>query len=99
MDVLSANMAHYSAAQFQASLPTDNPDARLKAVATEFESLFAKQMLDTMRSTLSPDTDLFYGGMAEDIFQDLLFEEYARMMAKTGSLGIAELIYTQYRES
>ena len=99
MDVLAANMAQYNAAQFQASLPKGDPQAELKAVATEFESLFVKQMLDSMRATLSPDDDLFYGGMAQDIFQDMLYEEYARMMAKTGSLGVADIIYKQYEST
>jgi len=99
MDVLAANMAQYNAAQLQASLPKDDPQAQLKAVAEEFESLFAKQMLDSMRATLSPDDDLFYGGMAQDIFQDMLYEEYARMMAKTGSLGVADIIYKQYEST
>jgi len=98
MTIPGANLAQFSAAQFQSSLPKD-PEARLRAVATEFESLFAKQMLDSMRATLNPDTDLFYGGMAEDIFQDMLYEEYARMMSKTGSLGVADIIYAQYRDS
>jgi flagellar protein FlgJ len=92
-------MAQYSVAQLQASLPKDDPQAQLRAVATEFESLFAKQMLDAMRATLSPDNDLFYGGMAQEIFQDMLYEEYARMMAKTGSLGVAEVIYQQYKNA
>lgn len=95
MDVLAANMAQYSSARLQASLPAD-PQARLKAVAAEFESLFAKQMLDSMRATLNKDDDMFNGGMAQDIFQDMLYEEYARMMARTGSLGVADVIYQQY---
>jgi len=99
VDILAANMAQYSAAQLQASLPKDDPRGQLKSVAMEFESLFAKQMLDSMRATLSPDDDLFYGGMAQDIFQDMLYEEYARMMAKTGSLGVADIIYKQYEKS
>lgn len=96
MDILAASMAQYSSAQLQASLPQNDPDGQLRAVATEFESLFIKQMLDSMRDTLSPDDDLFYGGMAQDIFQDMLYEEYARTMARTGSLGVADIIHSQY---
>jgi flagellar protein FlgJ len=99
MDVIAANMAQYNAAQLQAQLPSGDSRGQLRAVAEEFESLFAKQMLDSMRDTLSPDNDLFYGGMAEDIFQDMLYEEYARMLSKTGSLGIADIIYDQYERT
>ena len=69
MEILGANMAQYSAAQLQASLPKGDDRAQLRVVAQEFESLFAKQMLDSMRDTLKPDDDLFYGGMAQDIFR------------------------------
>ncbi len=99
MEILGANMAQYNSAQLQASLPRGDDREQLRAVAQEFESLFAKQMLDSMRDTLSPDNDLFYGGMAQDIFQDMLYEEYARMLAKTGSLGIADIIYDQYEQT
>jgi flagellar protein FlgJ len=99
MDVLAADMAQYNAAQLQATLPSGDKHAQLKTVAQEFEALFVKQMLDSMRDTLEPDNDLFYGGMAQDIFQDMLYDEYSRMIAKTGSLGIADLIYDQYDKS
>lgn len=99
MDVLSADFARYSAAQVRLELPKGNPNEQLRAVATEFEALFAKQMLDSMRSTLNSENDMFHGGMAQDIFEDMLYEEYSRVMAKTGSLGIADIIYSQYQNS
>jgi flagellar protein FlgJ len=99
MEAISADMMRFNATQVYPDLPTGSDEARLRAVATEFETLFAKQMLDTMRATLDTENDMFHGGMAQDIFEDMLYEEYARMMAKTGSLGIAEIIYNQYSET
>jgi peptidoglycan hydrolase FlgJ len=61
--------------------------------------LFAKQMLDSMRATLNNGHALLNGGMAEEIFQDMLYDEYARMMARTGSLGIADMIVRQYENA
>ena len=96
MDPISANVAQWNRNQVTLELPDGDSRTRLEAVAKEFESLFAKQMLDSMRDTLSKEDDMLNGGMAQDIFDDMLYEEYARMMANTGSLGIADMIVSQY---
>lgn len=96
MEVTAANLATWNAARAQLELPRGDDRSRLEAVAKEFESLFAKQMLDSMRDTLNPDEDLLNGGMAQDIFEDMLYEEYARLLSQTGGLGIADLIVAQY---
>jgi len=96
MELTTANLAQWKASQVRLELPRTDDRSRLEAVAKEFESLFAKQMLDSMRDTLSKEDDMLNGGMAQDIFDDMLYEEYARMMANTGSLGIADMIVSQY---
>lgn len=96
MEITAANLATWNATQLRMELPKGDDRTQLAAVAIEFESLFAKQMLDSMRATLNPREDLFYGGMAEEIFQDMLYEEYGRLLARTGSLGLADLIVKQY---
>ncbi len=69
---------------------------RLKEVAQEFEALLVKQMLDAMRATRNKENELVNGGMAEDIFEDMLYTEYSRLMARNGDLGLADLIVRQY---
>jgi flagellar protein FlgJ len=68
---------------------------RLIEVAQEFEALFIKQMLDAMRATRNPENNLVDGGMAENIFEDMLFTEYSRLMSRTTSFGLAEKIVNQ----
>jgi len=68
---------------------------QLREVTREFESLFIKQMLDSMYDTLNPEDGLFYGGQAENIFRDMLNMEYARDMAHSGSFGLADAMYDQ----
>lgn len=96
MDPISANVAQWNRNQVTLELPDGDSRTRLEAVAKEFESLFAKQMLDSMRDTLNPDDDMFNGGMAQDIFEDMLYEEYARMLSQEGGLGIADMIVQQF---
>ena len=69
-------------------------EARLREVSREFEALFIKQMLDTMRKTIQK-SDLNDGGFAEEIYEDMLYDQYAQTMAKTKSFGIAKMLYNQ----
>lgn len=96
-----------SAAQFQfdaarystASVGRAAADqTRLSEVAHEFESLFIGQMLDAMRDTLNPENRLIDTGMGGEIFEDMLYDEYASIMSQTGGLGLAEMIISQYQD-
>ena len=73
-------------------------DERLKKTCTEFEAIFIKQMLDAMRQTVDHSGSLVKQGMANNIFQDMLYDEYSRKMAKAGHFGIAEMMYKQFTE-
>jgi Rod binding domain-containing protein len=70
---------------------------KLREASRDFEAIFIKQMLDAMRKNL-PKAGLLDGGMAEEIFEDMLYEERAKLIAKTGPLGIADMIYNQYKD-
>jgi flagellar protein FlgJ len=68
--------------------------SKLYKVSQEFEAIFIKQMLNVMRKSVSK-TGLLDGGMAEEIFEDFLYDEYAKKMAESGAFGISEMIYRQ----
>jgi flagellar protein FlgJ len=68
--------------------------AKLLEACRDFEALFIKQMLDAMRKTVGK-TGLLDGGMAEDIFEDMLYDEYAKKMADTAGFGLAETLYRE----
>jgi len=61
----------------------------------DFESLFIKQMLDVMRKTIHREDDLLNGGLTQDVFEGMLYDEYAKKMAQTAGFGLAETIYRQ----
>ena len=67
---------------------------KLYNACVEFESLFIKQMLDVMRKSVEK-SDFLNGGMAEDIFEDMLYDRYALLMAKNSGFGIADTAYRQ----
>ena len=60
----------------------------------EFEAIFIKQMLDSMRKTIAK-SGLIDGGMAEDVFEDMLYDEYSKNMAKSARFGLSETLYKQ----
>lgn len=67
---------------------------RLKEVSQDFEALMINQMLKEMRKTVNK-SELINGGVAEEIFEDMLYDEYAKEFSKTKSFGLAETIYNQ----
>jgi flagellar protein FlgJ len=77
----------------QVRKPVDKNSELYKA-CLDFESLFVKQMLDVMRKTVHKD-GILDGGMSEEIFEDMLYDQYARKMAETAQFGLAETIYRQ----
>lgn len=67
-------------------------DKDLKKVSQDFESIFINMMLKTMRSTIVE------GGFIEKSFgtkayESMLDEEMSKEMAKSGGLGISEMVY------
>jgi flagellar protein FlgJ len=73
--------------------PVDKSSELYKA-CLDFESIFIKQMLDVMRKTVQKE-GLLEGGLSEDIFEDMLYDEYAKKMAATAQFGLAETMYLQ----
>lgn len=67
---------------------------RLREVSEDFESLMINQMLKEMRKTVNK-SGLVDGGMAEEIFEDMLYDEYAKEFSKTKTFGLAEIIYNK----
>ncbi|TGM96702.1 rod-binding protein, partial [Leptospira dzoumogneensis] len=56
------------------------------------ESIFVKMMLKEMKSTVHK-SGLIDGGYAEEIFEDMLYDEYSKNLSANSSLGLAEQIY------
>ena len=71
---------------------------QLREACTEFEAIFLKQMLDSMRKTVDKSNDLIQPTMADGIFEDMLYEQYSKLMAKTGHFGIADMLYNQFTQ-
>lgn len=93
---VSNETVHSSFSEVLESKNHDRPvDRKLMDTCVEMESILVGKMLKEMRSTLHKEESLLYGGMAEDIFEDMLYDEYALSMSKNSSLGLARMLYNQ----
>lgn len=73
-------------------------DKSLLEACQELESVFLNQIMSVMRSTV-PANALLGRSQAEEIFQGMLDQEYAKSASKTGSIGLAEIIFRQLKQS
>jgi peptidoglycan hydrolase FlgJ len=67
-----------------------DPAKALDKVCKEFETLFADQLLKTMKESM-PEGFL-EESMADDIYKDMFYQEIARSIGQSGALGIADIL-------
>jgi Rod binding domain-containing protein len=72
----------------------DRQHKKLWDACVEAESLFIGKMLKEMRKTV-PKNEWLHGGQAEEIFEDMLYDEYALNMSKNYNFGMAKLLYDE----
>lgn len=61
---------------------------KIDTAARDFEAMFMTEMMKPMFEELEPDP-MFGGGKGEEIFQGFLLQEYGKLMAETGGIGLA----------
>ena len=69
---------------------------KLKAVAKQFEAVFARQMFKSMREAKLNDEDLF-GSDATDQFREMQDSNLADQFAGKGALGLGDLLVKQFQ--
>jgi peptidoglycan hydrolase FlgJ len=69
-------------------------DDKLEKACHQFESLFVKYMLQTMRETV-PENNMFGGGQAEKIYTGMLDDQVAQSISEKRGIGLAAIMYAQ----
>ncbi|WP_024655019.1 rod-binding protein [Borrelia hispanica] len=72
-------------------------DNKLYEAALEFEAIFVNQMLKSMKNSLNKENNLINGGQTEEIFEDMIYSERAKQIAKSKSFRLADVIYNQIK--
>lgn len=71
-------------------------DKKLYQTCQQLESVFVSQLLNSMRTAI-PRSDLISRGFADDVYESMLYDEYAKDISESGSLGLADILYRQLR--
>ena len=70
-----------------------NDPAVLREVARQFESIFTKMMLDSMRSASFGDP--MFGSDQADMYQDMMDDQLAVQLSQGRGLGLADMLIRQ----
>ena len=77
---------------------TGAKNIELEKACKDFETLFVKQMLDSMRKTVKK-AEKSENNAGMDYFEDMLYDNYAKKMSSNANLGIARMMYQQLYRS
>ena len=80
-------------------MPTKAPEVsknakdleKAKEVAEDFEAFFITKSMESMFEGINTE-GMFGGGPSEKIYRSMLLNEYGKVMAKTGSVGVSQSI-------
>ena len=68
-----------------------NNNKAIEEAAQDFEAVFMAEMLKPMFEQIKPN-GMFGGGKGEEVFQGMMVQEYGKIMAERGGIGIAEQV-------
>ncbi|KZN13572.1 flagellar rod assembly protein FlgJ [Marinomonas sp. TW1] len=74
-----------------------DPDAALKEVAQQFESIFINMLLKNMRSTNEAIGDGLFSSTQTKQYQEMMDSQMAQSMAKSGGIGLSDALIRQYQ--
>lgn len=77
--------------------PPPTLDEKLKDVSKMYEQQFLQEMMRAMRSTVD-HSEFSKPSMAEKIYKDQLFDQYAESWVKNGGNGLADMIYRELKD-
>lgn len=73
-------------------------EEELLEACKEFEAYFVEQMFKAMRATV-PKSESSTSASALDMFEDNLYQEYAKQTADSGQLGLAQQLFEQMKRN
>ncbi len=73
-------------------------DKKLMEACKMLESFFIKEILKSANATsFSSEEDFMAPGQSEEMFRDMLHDEYAGMISKGNGIGLADMLYRQLK--
>jgi flagellar protein FlgJ len=72
----------------------EKDEKKLQKACADLEAIFVNMMFKQMRSTVQK-SGLIDGGSAEEMYEDMLFENYAEEVSKGKGTGLGDMLYRQ----
>ncbi len=88
---MAATQAQSKSSAALAEAMSTGDQKRIDQAALDFESVFLTEMLKPMFHMVEVN-ETFGGGKGEEVFGDFLVNEYGKMIAKQGGIGLASQI-------
>lgn len=98
-DLAKSDASNKSTQDFAAMLKkavNNEDEKRLYQACQDLESVLMSKILQTMRQTI-PKSGWLGDSFATDTFESMLFDEYAKLISKSNTLGIADIMYRQLK--
>ncbi|MCT4687994.1 rod-binding protein [Vallitalea sp.] len=73
-------------------------DKQLKEACKEFEQYFVNQLFKEMRNTVH-NGGLIPKSQGEELFEDMLYDEYSKEISEGSGIGISDMMYKQLSKS
>jgi flagellar protein FlgJ len=71
---------------------------KLYELCAELETFLIKNLIKSMRATVQK-TNLIDTGFAGEVYEDMLYDEYAKTFSGNANLGFAEMAYRELTKS
>ena len=72
--------------------PEIDKNDKLYELCMELETFLIKNLIKSMRSTVQK-SNLIDGGFAGEMYEDMLYDEYAKNFSRNANFGFAEMAY------
>ena len=90
----SANTEAEKLHSSDAKKPAIDKSDPLFELCMELETFLIKNLIKSMRGTI-PKTNLINTGFAGEVYEDMLYDEYAKDFSRNASFGFAEMAYRE----
>ncbi len=71
--------------------PATGDPATARKTGEDFEAFFLSQVFENMFASVGTDP-MFGGGNGETVYRSLLLQQYSKVAAKSGGVGIADAV-------
>ncbi len=89
--LMQSSQADASNAALKAGNAKDKNLEQIESAAKEFEAVFMTEMIKPMFEGLKTNSR-FGGGKGEEVFRGFMIQEYGKLIAERGEIGIADAV-------